>query len=218
MNITAKAFLFDLNGTVIDDMRYHTVAWHNIISNDLQKEITIEAVKQEMYGKNEEVLDRIFGKGYFDAARAGEISMEKERRYQQTYLPELRLIDGLQAFLDQSAKAGISMAIGSAAIPFNINFVLDNLHLHDYFKVIVSASDVVRSKPDPETFTKCADLLNVAPADCIVFEDAPKGVEAAYNAGMRALVLTTTHEEHEFSQYDNIIGFVKDYTTLRVGE
>ena len=64
------------------------------------------------------------------------------------------------------------MAIGSAAIPFNINFVLDNLNIRSYFKAIVSAEDVANSKPDPETFTKGAEILGVAANQCIVFEDA----------------------------------------------
>jgi beta-phosphoglucomutase-like phosphatase (HAD superfamily) len=104
------------------------------------------------------------------------------------------------------------MAIGSAAIPMNIDFVLDGLNLRHYFAAIVSADDVARSKPDPETFLKAARLLEVPPAECLVFEDAPKGVEAAANAGMPAVVLTTMHEKEEFAPYSNIIAFVKDYT------
>ena len=77
---------------------------------------------------------------------------------------------------------------------------------------IVSADDVKNSKPDPETFLKAAELLGVDPSNCIVFEDAPKGVESAQNAGMKCVVLTTMHEEHEFSQYNNILFFVEDYT------
>ena len=104
------------------------------------------------------------------------------------------------------------MAIGSAAIPFNINFVLDNLQIRDYFDAIVSADDVAMSKPHPETFLKAASLLNAKPENCIVFEDAPKGVEAAIQAGMKSVVLTTMHDRNEFDQYNNIIVFVKDYT------
>ena len=71
------------------------------------------------------------------------------------------------------------MAIGSAAIPFNIDFILDQLDIRKYFKAIVSAEDVGISKPHPETFLKAARLINVDPSLCLVFEDAPKGVEAA---------------------------------------
>jgi beta-phosphoglucomutase family hydrolase len=210
--IKAKALLFDMNGTMIDDMAYHAKAWYNILNDDLRAGLTYDEVKKEMYGKNDEVLVRIFGPSKFSMAEMTALSIEKEKRYQQEYLPFLKLIDGLKEVLATAKSQGVKMAIGSAAIPFNIDFVLDNLHIRDYFSVIVSADDVEISKPHPETFTKAAELLGVAPADCIVFEDAPKGVEAAQNAGMKSIVLTTMHEKEEFAQYTNIVGFIKDYT------
>jgi len=94
--------------------------------------------------------------------------------------------------------------------------VLDNLNIRHYFKVIVSADDVVLSKPHPETYLKAAALLNVIPTDCIVFEDVPKGAEAAANAGMQAVVLTTTHEPEEFAYLDNVLTFAKDFTAGKV--
>lgn len=207
----AKAFLFDLNGTVIDDMHFHNQAWYDILVHDLKAELTWEQVKKEMYGKNAEVMVRIFGPDRFSLDEMDKLSLEKERRYQLAYKPELRLIKGLEQFLAKTAAQHIKMAIGSAAIPFNIDFVLDNLNLRNYFPVVVSADDVVLSKPHPETFLKCAELIGASPADCIVFEDAPKGVEAAKNAGMKAVVIMSAHEAVDFEQYDNIICFIRDY-------
>ncbi|MDO9373488.1 MAG: HAD family phosphatase [Bacteroidota bacterium] len=217
MTISAKAFLFDLNGTIIDDMSYHAEAWFDILNNDLGATLSKEEVKLQMYGKNNELLVRIFGDTRFTLDEMNALSVEKERRYQRAYLPKLELIRGLKPFLETAKNANVLMAIGSAAIPFNISFVLDNLHLHDYFPVVVSADDVAISKPDPETFVKCASLLGVDPTDCVVFEDAPKGVESAGNAGMRCFVLTTTHPKEDFLQYDNVIGFAEDYTDAQVG-
>jgi beta-phosphoglucomutase family hydrolase len=206
-----KAFLFDLNGTMIDDMGYHVKAWYDILNNDLKAGLDWPQVKSQMYGKNSELLVRVFGEGRFTEKEMDTLSMEKERRYQQAYLPELRLIDGLHDFLEKAQQKGIAMAIGSAAIPFNIDFVLDNLDIRHYFKTIVSAADVVISKPHPETYLKAASQLGVEPAACVVFEDAPKGVEAALNAGMPSVVLTTMHEAAEFSMYPNVPAFIKDY-------
>ncbi len=214
MNITAPAFLFDLNGTVIDDMHYHAEAWYDILNNDLEAGLTWEEVKVQMYGKNDELLVRIFGDNHFTQERINELSIEKEKRYQKAYLPKLALIAGLKEFLENAKAAGIKMAIGSAAIPFNIDFVLDNLQLREYFLVVVSAADVTISKPHPDTFLQCATALGVAPKDCIVFEDAPKGVESALNAGMRTFVLTTTHPKEDFKQYSNVIGYGADYNGL----
>jgi len=206
-----KAFIFDLNGTMIDDMKYHTLAWHQIINEDLKEDLTYDFVKKEMYGKNHEVLERIFGKDRFTADEIKKLSFDKEKRYQETYFPKLELIEGLSDFLEKARQNGILMAIGSAAIGFNIDFVVDGLKLRGYFDAIVSADDVKISKPNEETFLKSAGKLNVTPANCIVFEDAPKGVESAFNAGMKCIVLLTTHDLEEFNEYSNILGFINNF-------
>jgi HAD superfamily hydrolase (TIGR01509 family) len=218
MSLPIKAFLFDLNGTMIDDMQFHCKAWFNILNDDLGANLSWEQVKEQMYGKNTELLIRVFGKDRFTQEEMDILSVEKEKRYQAEYRPLLKSINGLNEFLIASKHAGILMGIGSAAIPFNINFVLDGLDLRHYFTSIVSADDVIESKPDPETYLKGASELGVLPEQCIVFEDAPKGVEAAKRAGMKAVVLTTMHEAHEFSVYDNIICFMKDYNDLALSK
>jgi beta-phosphoglucomutase len=206
-----KAFIFDLNGTMIDDMTYHTKAWQTLLNDELGGNFTWDDVKPQMYGKNPEVLVRMFGPERFTLDEMNRLSLEKEKKYQIEFFPHLNLLPGLNEFLESAYQQGIPMAIGSAAIPFNIDFVLDNLNIRHYFKTIVSADDVVLSKPHPETYLKAAELLGVAPTDCIVFEDVPKGAEAAANAGMKAVVITTTHEPVEFEYLQNILCFAKDF-------
>lgn len=205
-----KAFLFDLNGTMIDDMAFHISAWHSIL-NSLGAELSIERTKMECYGKNDELLERIFP-GRFSADEKWTMSLEKEKQYQQEFRPLLKLIDGLPAFLAKAEQQQIRMAIGSAAIMFNIDFVLDGLELRKYFEVIVSADHVTESKPHPETYLKCADLLGVPYSECVVFEDSPKGIEAAERAGMKSVAITTMHEADEFTTGDNILFIIKDFT------
>jgi len=207
-----EAFIFDLNGTMINDMEYHSIAWHAILNDDLRAGLSMAQVKKEMYGKNEELLDRVFGKGKFSKEQVDAISMKKERSYQAAFKPHLQLIEGLPKFLAKAEEQGIKMAIGSAAIPFNIDFVLDNLQLRHYFGAIVSAEDVAISKPDPETFLQAAKLLGIPPERCVVFEDAPKGVEAAMRANMPCIVLTTMHEKEEFLRYPNVLRYIANYT------
>ncbi len=207
-----QAFIFDLNGTMINDMEYHTRAWMHLFNNQLGASFSWDEVKPQMYGKNPEVLVRMFGADRFTMEEMLALSMEKEIQYQVEYLPHLSLLPGLPEFLERAYQAGIPMAIGSAAIPFNIDFVLDNLNIRHYFKTIVSADDVVISKPHPETYLKVAERLQVNPADCIVFEDVPKGAEAANNAGMRAVVLTTTHPKDDFNALQNVLHFANDFT------
>jgi beta-phosphoglucomutase len=207
----AKAFLFDLNGTMVDDMDYHIKAWYRI-THELGGNLSMEQVKTECYGKNGEVLERIFP-GRFSQEEKDHISIEKEKQYQREFRPMLKLIDGLDVFLEKAYRSNIKMGIGSAAIMFNVDFVLDGLNIRHYFDTIISADDVIKSKPEPETFTKCALQLGVPPANCIVFEDAPKGVESAANAGMKSVVLTTMHPAEEFAGHNNIIHFAKDFTS-----
>jgi len=208
-----KAFLFDLNGTMVNDMPYHIEAWHNIL-NDLGANLSIEKVKEECYGKNHELLERIFP-GRFSEEEKNRMSYEKEKGYQSAFKPKLKLIEGLDGFLEQAYEAGIKMAICSAAIMFNIDFVLDGTDTRKYFEAIVSADDVSTSKPDPETFLRAATQLGIPVNGCIVFEDSPKGVESAANAGMKAVVITTMHEPNEFSNFKNVIQFAKDFTELK---
>jgi beta-phosphoglucomutase len=214
----SKAFLFDLNGTIIDDMEFHACAWYNILVNQLGAKLTWEEVKKEMYGKNEELLIRIFGKDHFTKEQMRKMSFEKECDYQKEFTPHLKLIEGLDIFLEKAYQQQIPMAIGSAAIMFNIDYILDGLNLRHYFKTIISADDVVISKPHPETFTKCADGLQVKYENCIVFEDSPKGVEAALKAGMKAVVIKTYHTVDEFAHLPNVLMYVDDYTDKRLEE
>lgn len=216
LNFRPKAFLFDLNGTMINDMEYHTLAWYAIMTEDLGAKLDYESVKKEMYGKNHEVLARVFGNDRFTQEEVERLSIDKEKRYQQGYMPHLALIDGLSDFLARTKDANIQMAIGSAAIPFNIDFVVDGLNIRHYMDAIVSADDVSVSKPDPETFLKAAAALGVAPKDCLVFEDAPKGVESALNAEIPCIVLTTTHTIDEFEGYPNILGYIQDYNDTKL--
>ena len=204
-----RAFLFDLNGTIIDDMHYHIHAWHGIL-NTLGADISLERAKEECYGKNHELIERIFP-GRYSTVEKDRMSFEKEKQYQEQFRPHLRFIEGFDDFISAAKAKGIQTAVGSAAILFNIDFVLDGLHIRQHIDAIVSADDVEASKPDPETFLKCASALGVEPSDCLVFEDAPKGVESALNAGMDCIVITTMHRPEEFSMYQNIIGFIKNY-------
>ena len=181
-----EALIFDLNGTMVDDMSFHLDVWYQVITQELGAALSFEEVKGQLYGKNEEVLARIFGHERFSPHEMHAIIRRKEERYQQMYRPHLKLLRGLSELLERSRARGCPMAIGSAAPKFNVDFVLDNLRIRDYFDCILCGGDVEHSKPHPETFLLAASRMGVHPSSCLVFEDAPMGVEAALNAGMRA--------------------------------
>ena len=210
--LNAKGFLFDLNGTMINDMPYHIEAWHKQLVA-LGSTISLEETKYQCYGKNDELLERVFP-GRFTMEEKIKLGNDKEALYRVEFKPYLKLIDGLEAFLTNASNQNKKMAIGSAAINENINFVIDNMNIRHHFEAIVSANDVLKSKPHPETFLKCAEKLGLHPNDCIVFEDTPKGVECALNAGIKTVVILGEHSKEEFVSFPNVIQFVYNYKEL----
>jgi len=207
-----KSFIFDLNGTMVNDMPYHIQAWHNQIIA-LGGNLTLEEMKHQCYGKNDELLARVFP-NKFSLEERIKIGNEKEVLYRVEFKPFLKLINGLDSFLQIANEKNIKMGIGSAAITENIEFVLHNTVAGEYINTIVSANDVSQSKPHPETFLKCAQLLSTAPHECLVFEDTPKGVECALNAGMNAIVILGEHKQAEFEAFGNVIHYANDYSQL----
>jgi beta-phosphoglucomutase len=113
---------------------------------------------------------------------------------------------------------GVALAVATSAPPKNIVFTLDELDLRRHFATVVGAADVKQGKPHPDVFLKAAEQLGIDPADCIVFEDAPMGVEAARRAGMRAAVITSTLPAEDFKEFDNVIAIVGDYDEIAVDE
>lgn len=210
-----KAILFDMDGTMINNMAYHLKAWERMVE-ELGGALRGSALLAELYGSNKGVVERIFGQGQFSDEKIQWIGDTKEAYYRELYRPHIRLINGLPEFLQQCHAKGIPMALGTASNMPNINLTLDTLGIRHYFGAIVSADDVAQGKPHPETYLKAAAKLGHAPADCLVFEDVPKGVQAAANAGMPAIVVTTTHQREEFAGFGNIVRFIEDYREMTV--
>lgn len=211
-----KGIIFDMDGTMVDNMMVHHRAWQRKLA-ELGLDLSLEEVKEKIHGINEEILARLFG-DRFTPEQCRQISWEKEAAYREIFLPDLQLLPGLQDFLDQLKGADIPMAIGTAAPPENADFVLDNLELRPYFQGIFHAKSVSKGKPDPEIFEKAAASMGLAASDCLIFEDSITGAEAARRAGARAVIVTTTHAEEEFAGYDHIVRFVKNFQGLRLDD
>ncbi|MBK9336477.1 MAG: HAD family phosphatase [Lewinellaceae bacterium] len=208
----AQGFIFDMDGTMVDNMMVHHRAWQRKLAT-LGLDLSLEAVRQTIHGINEEIIERLFGDRFTPGERQ-QIAREKEAEYRAIFLPELRLVDGLDLFLRTAVERGIPMGIGSAAPPENVQFVLENLGLHPFFQVVIDAAQVTKGKPDPEVFLRVAERLGLAPEHCLVFEDSPTGAEAARRAGMPAVIVTTTHTPAEFSRFDNVVRIVRDFTEV----
>lgn len=212
----AKALLFDLNGTMIDDMEYHIQVWERILNKELGTYIELSEVKRQMYGTSKEILERIFGTDHFNSKQIEIISENKEREYRAVYKPYIKPTPGLLEFLNLLGSKKYLAGIGTATVLPNVEFILDALKIQEVFQGVVTAEDVMHSKPDPEVYISLAKKLGVFPKECIVFEDAPQGAIAARNAGMECIIVNTLFEHSDFEAIDNILFFVDDFCDPRL--
>lgn len=212
IKMAMKGLIFDMDGTIVDNMMVHHRAWQDTFSK-LGIEMTISEVMEKVHGVNHEILERLFG-DQFTPGQRQEISASKEKNYRQIYKDQLILMPGLAELLQECQSAGIPMAIASAAPPENVEFVVENLSIRHYFDAIYHAANVTHGKPDPEVFLLAAAKLNVDPSECIIFEDSLTGAEAARNAGAKTIIVTTTHDITEFDIYDHIVRFVPDFRKI----
>ena len=172
------AFIFDLDGVLIDSMPMHTEAWKAYLVKAL--EFSPESLEERMHGKrNSELVRDLIGADLQDDI-VFEHGAAKERLFREIILKadiERFRILGLTDFLERYRR--VPMAVGSNAEPQNIDFVLDRFGLREFFPVTVDGSQVKRPKPFPDIYLRAASLLGVKPANCIVFEDSPTGAAEA---------------------------------------
>ena len=133
---------------------------------------------------------------------------EKEAIYREIYAPEIEPMPGLVALLDKLRDAGIRCAVGSSGCRANVDFVLEKCDIESFFDAKINGDMVTRCKPDPEIYLTAAAALGLAPAECVVFEDAPAGIEAARRA--------TTLDRAALAQTDadRVIDDFRDITDL----
>lgn len=183
-----KAYIFDMDGTMIDNVPYHIKAWKEF-SRKYGNELSERDIVGWMGMTNRAYQERILGR-QVDDVESARMSEEKEVIYRELYRPHMQPAPGLIALLDLATAKGVRLAVASGAPKDNINFILDGLGLRRYFPVLVDDSTYSRGKPDPECFLTAARMLGVEPKDCTVFEDAVKGVQAGKAAGMEVIALT----------------------------
>ena len=211
-----KGFIFDLDGTLIDNMMIHHHAWQRQLSR-LGMELNIEEVRQTIHGKNEEILQRLFGSKYTTEERR-QIAREKEQLYRNLSQKQLKPINGFELFVQKIIALNVPKGIGTAGPPENAMHGLRESGLRDYFEVVIDSAQVSKGKPDPEVFHKVAEGIGLPVQRCLVFEDSPIGVATAANAGCKVVVVTTTHRPEEFEQFDNVVRFIRDYAEISVDE
>lgn len=207
MNI--EGVIFDMDGTIIHNYKYHVDAWLRVC-----KELGINKTEDEvlsLFGKtNAETFYALLGYDLPD----NELHYWAERKeifYRDGYKGHVEPINGLIPFLDFLKNKGIKTGLATSAPTENVDFVLTEANLKNRFDVITDASGVSKGKPDPEIFLLTAKRLSVRPEQCLVFEDAPLGIMAARSAKMKVISLITTFRKEQLPEADL---FINDYTDL----
>ena len=204
------AFLFDLDGVVVDSNGLHVASW-----KEVARRYGFACPDPEHIGKcglRTGAVIRDLLRWPVSAEEADRIGFEKEELYREWIRRDgIRAIPGVLEFLAEAKRLGIPCAVGSSAPRGNVDLCLRALKLEGVFAATVSGADVARGKPAPDIFLKAAEDLGIAPAQGLVFEDAPAGIAAAHAAGMRAYALATSHSREELAGADFI---APDFTGL----
>jgi beta-phosphoglucomutase family hydrolase len=201
-----------MDGTLIDNMQFHTAAWRQMLSEN-GVEMDPEEFLIRTAGKtNAEIIPAIFAN--ISGERLHELGDRKEAIYRGLFLSHRKPVAGVVAFLERAQQLGIKMAVATAAPNVNVEFILDGLDLRHYFQAITTAADIANGKPNPEIFLRSAEKLNVEPQNCLVFEDAFNGFEAAHRAGMRSIGIATVNPVEEIMKRDSVVEARKDFLDL----
>lgn len=183
-----KACIFDLDGVLVDSAKYHFLAWKALADKlgFVFTEKDNERLKGVSRMKSLEILLSVGNITMSDDEKE-KAATEKNELY-RSYISKMtpdEILPGVENFLKELKAAGIKTAVGSASK--NTSLIMQRTGLEKYFDAVADGTMVEKAKPDPAVFLKAAELLNVSPSDCIVFEDAEAGVEAALNGGMKAI-------------------------------
>ncbi len=193
--MTAAA-VFDMDGVLIDSGAHHRHAWRMLLDEMGAEPADPEHWRLTIGRPSEEAIPLLLGRRVSDA-EARRLARRKRDFYQARAQAGLDPVLGVREFLESLEELGVPCAVGTSASRWDAERLLDDLGLLRFFDVMVTADDVMLGKPDPEVWVQVARRLRVPVARCVVFEDAPVGIQAARAAGMRAIGVTTAHRDDE---------------------
>lgn len=209
------ALLFDLDGTLIDSMPHHHgawIEWHKRHGHAMDEAGFFAATAGRT---NPEILGEMLP--HLDADAIHALAEEKEAIYRELARPALQLIGGAAELAAQARAQGLKLAVCTASGLLNMQLAFERFGIGEWIDTVTSPADGLRGKPHPDIFLEAARRLGVAPAACVVFEDAPLGIEAAQRAGMRAVALTTTMPREAFTGFANVVAIVPDLNGFDLG-
>jgi beta-phosphoglucomutase-like phosphatase (HAD superfamily) len=207
-----EALIFDMDGTMIDSMPWHAKSWlefckrHDIVTDvpDLLRRTT---------GRTGHECMRELFQREIEAEESLRLIHEKEAIYRELFAPVFAEVSGFKSFAAQAVARGLKMGVGTAGDKHNIAFAFSHLKMETVPHAVVGGDEGLPGKPEPAIFLEAAQRMGTQASACIVFEDAPFGIEAARRAGMRAVAVCSSHSAEELAG-DHVIASVRDYTEL----
>ncbi len=214
-----KAALFDMDGTLVANTPVHIRAFE-IFCTRYGVTDWKEKLNNAFGMGNEDILRAILPETLIRERGVQALGEEKEAIYREIYAPEIHPVEGLVTLLEKLKKRGIRCAVGTSGCTANIDFVLNRCAIEPYFEVKISGDQVARCKPDPEIYQTAAAALGVAPSECVVFEDAKAGIEAAHRFGAAQVIALATTLPREILERDTpadrIIDSFADITDMDI--
>jgi beta-phosphoglucomutase len=199
MEPARRAAVFDMDGVLIDNSRFHREAWRRLAREEGFALTDPEFWRQAIGRPVEEAVPRILGRPV-PPAEAVRLAQRKTTLYHELADGQAPPVAGVVAFVRALAALGVPRALATSAVADSAARILEGIGLAAVFPVQVTAGQVQRGKPDPEVYLTAAARLGVPPAACVVFEDAVVGVEAARRAGMAVVGVTTAHAAAELRE------------------
>ncbi|MBQ3173350.1 MAG: HAD family phosphatase [Alistipes sp.] len=208
-----RGLLFDMDGVLVNNLDIHRQAFAEFFRR-YGVERPFENLSR-LFGKgNDDIMGELMPRDIVERVGIRELGNQKEAIYREIYAPIIKPQEGLVSFLAACERAGLRCAVGSSGYRANVDFVLDKCNIGRYFAAAVAGDEVTRCKPDPEIYLTAAAKLGLKPNECVVFEDAEAGIEAAKRAGIKVVALATTFPRDflESTDADMIISDFRDIT------
>lgn len=206
------ALILDMDGTMVDSMPAHGRSWETFTKRH-GVDMSVEEVLRKTTGKTGVECIRILMGDDVGDEDAKRLIDEKEALYREYFAKDFREVAGFARFAALAQQRGLKLAVATAGDKNNIAFVLERLQLAKRPEAIVGGDEGIAGKPEPDLFLEAARRVGAKPQECIVFEDAPFGIEAARRAGMRAVAICSTHAPEELAG-PHVIAQVRDYEQL----
>ncbi|PLC06659.1 HAD family phosphatase [Variovorax sp. RO1] len=207
-----EALIFDMDGTMIDSMPWHARSWVTFAERHGVKLDVSEILARTTGRTGTESMRELFERELSDAECQAMVH-EKEEIYRELFHDNFTEVAGFTAFAKAAVARGLKVAVGTAGDKHNIAFAMSRLKMDPLPLAIVGGDEGFSGKPTPAIFLEAARRIGVAPERCIVFEDAPFGIEAARRGGMRAVAVCSTHTAAELAG-PHVIAAVRDYNEL----